>query len=95
MSFGAIHNNYENRQHNYTAQKKTNGTAIFKQQQMMLSEKVKNRETEESFQIGAKTFTNQEWKEFLDKYDSIQEVIKELMRERHKLQEKEKLGVEI
>ena len=42
MSFGAIHNNYENRQHNYTAQKKTNGTAIFKQQQMMLSEKIKN-----------------------------------------------------
>lgn len=57
-------------------------------------EKIENGETEEAFQIGAQTFTIKEWKEFLDKFDSVQEVIEELMRERHKLQEKEKIESE-
>ena len=56
-----------------------------------LQEKIENGDTEETFQIGAQTFTVKEWKEFLDKFDSIQEVMEELMRERHKLQEKEKI----
>lgn len=60
-----------------------------------LQEKIENGDTEESFQIGAQTFTIKEWKEFLDKFDSVQEVIEKLMRERHKLQEKEKLESEM
>lgn len=51
-------------------------------------EKIKSGDTEPSYQIGAQTFTEKEWEEFLEKFDSVEDAIKELMRERHeKLQE--------
>lgn len=50
---------------------------------LMSKDSRKERETEETFQIGAQTFTVEEWKEFLDKFDSMQEVLKVLMKERH------------
>lgn len=57
-----------------------------------MQEKLDNGEVNESFQIGAQTYTLEEWQEFLDKFDSIQEIIRELMRERHDRLEKEKLN---
>ena len=92
MSFGAINNKYENRQYNYTAQKRAAEKTIHTQQQMM---PVERGEEEESFQIGAQTFTIKEWKEFLDKFDSVQEVLEASMRERHAKQEKERLEKEL
>lgn len=85
MSFGAINNKYENRQYNCTMQKKATESTALEQQ------KIKNKEMEESYKIGVQTFTIKEWKEFLDKFDSIQEELKELMRERHRLQEEERM----
>lgn len=46
-------------------------------------EKVQNGETEPSFQIGARSFTEKEWDEFLEKFDAVEEAIRELMREEH------------
>lgn len=46
-----------------------------------LSEKIQNGETEPSYQIGAQSFTLKEWDEFLAKFDSAEEAIRELMRE--------------
>ena len=92
MSFGSINNKYENRQYNYTSQKRAAEKRIHTQQQMM---PIERGEEEETFQIGAQTFTIKEWKEFLDKFDSVQEVLEASMRERHAKQEKERLEKEL
>lgn len=42
---------------------------------------VKNGDTEASFQIGNSSFTIKEWEEFLEKFDAIEDAIRELMRE--------------
>ena len=46
-----------------------------------LSEKIQNGETEPSYQIGAQSFTLKEWDEFLAKFDSAEEDIRELTTE--------------
>lgn len=46
-------------------------------------EKVQNGETEPSFQIGAQSFTEKEWDEFLEKFDAFEEAMRELMQEEH------------
>ena len=43
--------------------------------------KIQNGDTEASYQIGSQSFTEKEWKEFLDKFDSVEEAIQELMKE--------------
>lgn len=43
--------------------------------------KIQNGDTEASYQIGSQSFTEKEWEEFLDKFDSVEEVIQELMKE--------------
>ncbi len=43
--------------------------------------KIKKGDTEATFQIGAQSFTEKEWDEFLEKFDSLEEAIRELMRE--------------
>ena len=43
--------------------------------------KIQNGDTEASYQIGSQSFTEKEWEEFLDKFDSVQEAIQELMKE--------------
>lgn len=43
--------------------------------------KIQNGDTEASYQIGSQSFTEKEWKEFLDKFDTIEEAIQELMKE--------------
>lgn len=51
--------------------------------------KVKNGDTEESFQIGNSSFTIKEWKDFLEKFDDIEDAIKELMKEEQEKRDEE------
>ena len=53
----------------------------FKQMINEMYEKVKNGETEPTFQIGGRAFTLEEWEEFLENFDSIEAAVRELMRE--------------
>lgn len=63
-------------------QKKTIGYQNILQERIQeLSEKIQNGETEPSYQIGAQSFSLKEWDEFLAKFDSVEEAIRELMRE--------------
>ena len=48
-----------------------------------IQEKIENGEINETFQIGGQSFTVEEWNEFLEKFDSIQEVLEALMKESH------------
>lgn len=48
-----------------------------------MTEKLKNGDTQTSYQIGAQSFTEKEWDTFLDKFDAIQEEMTEKMREEH------------
>lgn len=51
--------------------------------------KIQNGDTEPTYQIGAQSFTEKEWDEFLEKFDSIEEAIQELMREEKERKEAE------
>ncbi len=44
--------------------------------------KIKSGDTEPTYRIGAQTFTEKEWDEFLERFDSLEDAIRELMRER-------------
>lgn len=46
-----------------------------------IREKVKNGDTEVSFQIGGASFTIKEWDKMLEKFDTVQEAIKEQIKE--------------
>ena len=59
-----------------------------------MQQKIASGEINETFQIGAESYTIDEWNELLEKFDAIQEVIQELMKERHEKLEKEKLEEE-
>ena len=61
---------------------------IISERRNEIYEKLKNGDTEESFQIGGQTFTVEEWDEFLKKFDSIQDAMEALMKERHAQMEK-------
>lgn len=53
-------------------------------------EKLRNGETEVSYQIGAESYTEREWDKLLEKFDDIQEDVRRKMEERfRKLEEKE------
>lgn len=53
-------------------------------------EKLRNGETEVSYQIGAESYTEKEWDKLLKKFDDIQEDVRRKMEERiKKLEEKE------
>ncbi|MCI8508508.1 MAG: hypothetical protein HFJ06_08120 [Lachnospiraceae bacterium] len=52
-------------------------------------EKVKNNDTETSFQIGSQSFTIKEWNRILEQFDAVQEEIREQMREEQAKQQKE------
>ena len=43
--------------------------------------KIQNGDTEPSYQIGSQSFTEKEWETFLEKFDSIEEAIQELIKE--------------
>ena len=51
--------------------------------------KIQNGDTETSYQIGSQSFTEKEWEEFLDKFDSVEEAIQELMKEEQARKEAE------
>ncbi len=53
--------------------------------------KIQNGDTEPTYQIGAHSFTEKEWKEFFDKFDSIQEAIQELIKEEQARKEAEEV----
>ena len=46
--------------------------------------KIKNGETAPSYQIGAQSFTEEEWEKLLDDFDSVEDMIKQLMEEKQK-----------
>jgi len=52
-----------------------------------LAEKIRNGDTEISYQIGASSFTEREWNKIIEKYDDIQEELKEMMREEEEKRE--------
>ena len=51
--------------------------------------KIQNGDTEPTYQIGAQSFTEKEWEEFLDKFDTTQEAIQELVKEEQERKEAE------
>ncbi len=57
-------------------------------------EKIRNGETEPTYQIGAQSFTEKEWDKFLEKFDSIEETIRELIREEQARKEAEQTHTE-
>lgn len=52
-------------------------------------EKVKNNDTETSFQIGSQSFTIKEWNKLLEQFDAVQEDIREQMQEEQAKRHKE------
>lgn len=58
-------------------------TDIIRDRISELAEKIKNGDTEKSYQIGAQSFTDTEWSFFLEQFDSIQEEMVKEMREGH------------
>ena len=59
--------------------------------------KIKKGDAETSYQIGGQSFTEEEWDEFLEKFDSIEELIEKLMeeeQEKRKAEQLEKLFAE-
>ena len=56
---------------------------IFSERKSEIYEKLKNGDTEESFQIGGSTFTEKEWDKLLSEVDDITEEMREAMREEH------------
>ena len=64
-----------------------------------LYEKIKNGEAVPSFQIGARSFTIEEWDKFLKQFDSLEDAIRELMaeeqRKRAEEEERQELLLEV
>ena len=56
---------------------------ILSERKSEIYEKLKNGETEESFQIGGSSFTEKEWDKLLSEVDDITEEMREAMREEH------------
>ncbi len=55
-----------------------------------LADKIKDGDTEVTYPIGAGSFTEREWTKLIEKYDAIQEEMKEMMQEEEeKRKEKE------
>ena len=57
---------------------------VIRDRMQEILEKVKSGDTENSYQIGAESFTEEEWDTFLEGFDSVEEALRELMREVHK-----------
>ena len=56
---------------------------IISERRNEIYEKLKNGDTEESFQIGGNSFTEKEWDKLLSEVDDITEEMREAMREEH------------
>lgn len=64
-------------------------TEILKEKINEIYIKIKNGDTEPAYQIGAQSFTEKEWKKFIDTFDSIEEAVQELMKEEQARKEAE------
>lgn len=64
--------------------------AFLREKSEEILEKLRNGETEVSYQIGAESYTEKEWDKLLKKFDDIQEDVRRKMEERFKkMEEKE------
>lgn len=64
--------------------------AFLRKKSEEILEKLRNGETEVSYQIGAESYTEKEWDKLLKKFDDIQEDVRRKMEERfQKREEKE------
>ena len=64
--------------------------AFLRKKSEEILEKLRNGETEVSYQIGGESYTEKEWDKLLKKFDDIQEDVRRKMEERiRKLEEKE------
>lgn len=77
----------KNRDNDYT---KEEMLQIISERMEEIYEKVKNNDTETSFQIGSQSFTMKEWDRILEQFDAIQEEIREQMREEQAKRQEEK-----
>lgn len=68
--------------------------ALLKDRTEKLLEKIKNNDTETSYQIGGASFTEKEWQKFLDKFDLQEEKIRESIQEEQERQEAERVREE-
>ena len=57
---------------------------LMKEKMDELFAKIKNGETEPKYRIGAEEFTEDEWEKLLDNFDSIEDMIQELLKEKQK-----------
>ena len=67
----------------------TDYQSFFREKINEISAKIRNGETEPSYQIGSQSFTEKEWDELLKKFDSVQEVFRELQQEEFEKREEE------
>lgn len=61
-------------------EKKEDYQKILHEKIQEMFKKIQNGETEPSYQIGALSFTEKEWDIFLEKFDSLQDAIKKLVK---------------
>lgn len=67
---------------------------LLKEKSEEIFTKIKNGETENSYQIGSQSFTEKEWDEFLSKFDSLEDAIRKLMEEEQEKRAAEELEKE-
>lgn len=72
-----------------TAGQDTDYSEILQEKINEIFVKIQNGDTEPTFQIGSSSFTQSEWEEFLDKFDSIEEALEELTKEEQERKEAE------
>ena len=63
------------------SEKKTSFLDTFKELKEEMREKIENGEKEESFDIGAQSFTLKEWDTFIQKFDKAEETIQREIKE--------------
>ena len=97
MAIGTVQSGYAQtaypNQPQKTNQKEENLTTVdymqmIKEKKQEIFDKVKNGDTEPSFQIGAQSFTIKEWNKFLERFDDTEDAVKELMQQ----EQEEKTG---
>lgn len=69
-------------------------TARIRAKMQEIYNKMQNGDIETKFQIGNQEFTLKEWDHFLEKFDSVQDAIREAMEERIEKQDKKRLEEE-
>ncbi len=76
--------------------KKTEYMQVIRERIDEIFVKIKNNDTEPSYQIGGRSFTEREWDEFLDQFDEIEEALRKLLEEEkeHQMKTEEKNNIE-